>query len=382
MKYSARRGTSSARSRSGGTKMGMTLRRKYRSSRKRDARISVGRSLFVAASTRTSTRTLAAPPTGSTTCSCSARSTLACVLRLMSPISSRKSVPPSASSNLPRRSSIAPVNAPLTCPKSSLSISSSGMAAQLTSTNGPPRRRLRRVDRARDELLAGAVLAIDEHPSVGGRGHRHLLAELRHHIALPHHRQAPVHVGAQRAVLRLEPALTHGVADHEDGLLERERLLDEVERAELDRLHRRLDVAVAGDHHDRRIDATLAQARQRCQSVHARQPDVEHDDVVGRAHDAVEARLAALDGVDDIAFVAEHAAQRAAHARFVVDDENSRLHLGLVTSLHATNLHVGSSIVNTVPFGTLSATSMLPPCSAMIRRTIASPSPLPRRLVE
>src|SRR5690606_12890092 len=83
---------------------GDDVNRKYKSSRNRPARISDGRSLFVAASTRTSTLTLDAPPTGSTTCSCSARSTLACVLRVMSPISSRKSVPPSASSNLPRRS--------------------------------------------------------------------------------------------------------------------------------------------------------------------------------------------------------------------------------------------------------------------------------------
>ncbi len=61
----------------------------------------------------------------------------------MSPISSRKIVPPSASSNLPRRSLTAPVNDPLTWPNSSLSISSSGIAAQFTSTNGPARRRLR-----------------------------------------------------------------------------------------------------------------------------------------------------------------------------------------------------------------------------------------------
>ena len=42
----------------------------------------------------------------------------------------------------------------------------------------------------------------------------------------------------------------------------------------------------------------------------------------------------------------------------------------------------GSSIVKRVPCGTLSPASMVPPCSAMIRRTIARPSPLPRRLVE
>ncbi len=129
-------------SRSGGTKIGITFSRKYKSSRNRPPRISFGRSLFVAARTRTSTLTLLEPPTGSTTCSCSARSTLAWVFRLMSPISSRKSVPVSATSNLPRRSDTAPVNAPRAWPNSSLSISSSGMAAQLTSMNGPARRRL------------------------------------------------------------------------------------------------------------------------------------------------------------------------------------------------------------------------------------------------
>ena len=82
---------------------------------------------------------------------------------------------------------------------------------------------------------------------------------------------------AQRAVLGLEPPLPDGVADDQHGLLERQRLLDEVERAQLDRAHRRLDVAVAGDHHDRRVDLPLAQPRQRGQAVHAGQPDVEHD---------------------------------------------------------------------------------------------------------
>ena len=45
--------------------------------------------------------------------------------------------PPSATSNKPRFFAIAPVNAPRSCPNSSLSISSGGIAAQLTLTNGP-----------------------------------------------------------------------------------------------------------------------------------------------------------------------------------------------------------------------------------------------------
>ena len=102
----------------------------------------------------------------------------------------------------------------------------------------------------------------------------------------------------KRAVFRLEVALPQRVADDEHRLLERQRLLDEVERAHLDRLDRRLDVAVPGDHHDLRIDFHLPQAAERRETVQPGQPHVEHDDVEHLADDAIEALLAALDGVD------------------------------------------------------------------------------------
>ncbi len=60
----------------------------------------------------------------------------------MSPISSRKSVPPSASSKRPLRVATAPVNAPFSWPNSSLSSSSAGIAPQLTATKGRLRRGL------------------------------------------------------------------------------------------------------------------------------------------------------------------------------------------------------------------------------------------------
>ena len=89
---------------------------------------------------RTSVANVFAPPTRVMRPSWMARRILACVRGDMSPISSRKSVPPSACSHFPLRSSTAPVNEPFTCPKSSLSISSSGIAAPFTSTNGPAAR--------------------------------------------------------------------------------------------------------------------------------------------------------------------------------------------------------------------------------------------------
>ena len=61
---------------------------------------------------------------------------------VISPTSSSSSVPRSASAKSPGRPLVAPVNAPFTCPKSSLSSSVSGSDAQLTATNGPLARTL------------------------------------------------------------------------------------------------------------------------------------------------------------------------------------------------------------------------------------------------
>jgi hypothetical protein len=72
-----------------------------------------------------------------------------------------------ASSKRPRLRATAPVKAPRSWPKSSLSMSSLGMAAQFTFTKGPLARGERRWIGPGDELLAGAGLAGDEHPHAG-----------------------------------------------------------------------------------------------------------------------------------------------------------------------------------------------------------------------
>ena len=74
---------------------------------------------------------------GGTCRSSSTRSRSSWSLGEMSPISSRKSVPPCADSNLPLRRAIAPVKAPFSWPNSSLSSSVSVRAAQFMATNGP-----------------------------------------------------------------------------------------------------------------------------------------------------------------------------------------------------------------------------------------------------
>ena len=89
---------------------------------------------------RTSTGTSAWAPTGRTLFSWIARRSLTCMCRGRSATSSRNSVPPLAAWKRPGRSASAPVKLPFLCPKSSLSIRSSGIAPQFTGTKGPSAR--------------------------------------------------------------------------------------------------------------------------------------------------------------------------------------------------------------------------------------------------
>jgi hypothetical protein len=100
----------------------------------------------------------------------------------MSPISSRNSVPPSASSKRPLRALIAPVKAPFSWPNSSLSSRSAGIAPQLIGMNGPSRRG---EDRAGDDFLAGARLAEDQHVRVECGDLLHEAADAAHGQRIP-----------------------------------------------------------------------------------------------------------------------------------------------------------------------------------------------------
>src|SRR5690625_7997244 len=84
----------------------------------------------------TSTLTSSFPPTRRKELVSTARRSLTWTESGISPISSRNRVPLLASSKQPSFLACAPVNAPFSCPKSSLSTSSEGIAPQLTFTIG------------------------------------------------------------------------------------------------------------------------------------------------------------------------------------------------------------------------------------------------------
>jgi hypothetical protein len=93
-----------------------------------------------------------------------------------------------------------------------------GRAVHLDERTGPPK--AERVDVARDQLLARAVLPENEHAPVGRRRHRHLLAQPHHAQAVADHRVLGVDARAQGKVFRLEMPLAQRVADNEHRFVE------------------------------------------------------------------------------------------------------------------------------------------------------------------
>src|SRR5262249_23926146 len=76
------------------------------------------------------------------------------------------------------------------------------------------------VDRARHQLLAAAILALDQHAAGGGGGHGDLLAQRAHHRALSDDRLALGQTLAQRGVLAREPRVLETTRDRQQRLLQ------------------------------------------------------------------------------------------------------------------------------------------------------------------
>ena len=168
-------------------------------------RRAASRSRLVAAIRRKSTRTGRVPPTRSNSRSCSARSSLACsVERQLADLVEEKRAAVGQLRSCRCFTPMAPVNAPFSWPKSSLSSRVSVSAAQLMATNGLSARGTVPVHGARDQFLAGAALATDQHRRVRACDARDAVEERTHWFARADHVVLEVDLGAQLFVAFLE----------------------------------------------------------------------------------------------------------------------------------------------------------------------------------
>ena len=252
----------------------------------------------MAATTRTSTSTVCDPPTRSNRRSWSTRSSLACMASGISPTSSRKIVPPWASSNRPLRWPTALVKAPFSWPNSSLSsrVLGEGRAVDRDERGVAARRGV--VDGPRHQLFAGSGLADDQDRADRLGDVADQLEDVVHPRALAQDvvkLELLVQLLAQGRDLVLQRPLAQRTLDDQPQVLEVDRLGQEVGGPQPHRLHRMVDRAESRRDDHVRGQPALLHFFEQLQPVDARHLQVGDDHAVGTLGQGLE-RIAAVGG--------------------------------------------------------------------------------------
>src|SRR5262249_45309452 len=236
------------------------------SSRNRPPLTSLASSRLVAAMIRVPTVIVSVPPTRSNDRSSRKRSSFAWSCGGSSPTSSRNAVPPSAASSRPGLSFQAPVNAPRTCPKSSLSRRCSASVVHVTVTNGRPARGLQRWIAAATRFFPTPLSPVTRMVASDGAARR-AVARTRCMRAFVASRSGGVAEGPVLSPQRLD---LEKPTEYEADLVERERLHEVIVRPGPDGLDGVRNRGVRGHEDHAGLRVVLAQRAQEGEPVHAR----------------------------------------------------------------------------------------------------------------
>ena len=183
------------------------------------------------------------------------------------------------------------------------------------------------VDRLGDQLLAGAVLADDEHVRVSRRHHAHQAEQLLHHVALrdePGEGRRALERGLQPAVLLDEGDPLADLVQQRREVPGVDRLFEEAEGAARHRPHRGADAAVAGDHDGLDVGMVAARVVEQLHAVGVGQDHVEEDDVGGPARERIAVGRAGGDLPHRVASAGEQHRDPGAAVDVVVEDEDAK----------------------------------------------------------
>src|SRR5439155_267164 len=282
-----------------------------------------------------------------------------------------------------------------------------GQRGVVLSQEGAPRARAVIVDGAREELLAGAGLALEQHRDP--RLRRALGQEERlldggaladdavEAVALAQLAAEPAHLaarGAERASVPrgrpLQLAATERLAHHHRYGDEVLAVLDEVvARPELHRLDRHLLRTGAGDHHDRHVGPALPDLAQALESVGVGQAVVEEDAVdlvLGEMAETVAGRAHGRD-LERVAPRAEPPREKPRRLGVIFDQQDARRAQEALIVVHDEHgygvVHrypsplAGRRTVKQLPAPGRDSTATLPSCASTMRFTTARPTPVP-----
>ena len=178
------------------------------------------------------------------------------------------------------------------------------------------------------QLLAGAGCARDQDARIGRGGTFHRLPELVDDDRTTGDAARLNGARAQVTHLALEAGGFEGTLGHEHESIRLERLLDEVVGPGLDGGDRRLDVAVARDHHDGQIRVLRFDDFQDLETIETAslQPDVQEDEMRTTRLDGGQGIIGGARRARAVAFILQDAGDQLTNIDFVVDDENISAH--------------------------------------------------------
>ena len=247
----------------------------------------------------------------------------------MSPISSRKIVPPVRAVEQSRLRALGVGERTLRVPEQLALQQRLGHRRAVDGHEGPAATVAPLVDRARDDLLAGAALAGDEHGGVGRRDALDQVVCLLHRGALPDEgveSRQPSRLQAQPLHLLAQAAVRRRPVDRDREDVELDRLVDEVVGAHADGSDRRVEAAERGEHDDGHVGAAAHDALAKLEAAEAAHVEIRHDDVEVLRVERPERLVRRRSRLDDEASLAEPESEGLAQRRVVIDQKDSRAH--------------------------------------------------------
>ena len=238
-------------------------------------------------------------------------------------------MPPSASTNSPRRARSAPVKAPFACPNSSLSSRASGNRRAVDGDEGLAAARRLRVDRAREHFLAGAALARQQHRRLEAGGALHHLEHFDHRLGGRHDRvfaAGALDLAAQQLIGAAQALALARLAQRQQQIGGREGLREVVVGAALHGLDGELRRAV-GRHQDHGgLGQPPHQLGEQLEAVHAGHAQIAEHELGGRDLELAQGGFGVGCAGGFIALGREHQLEALAQGVVVVDDQDASGH--------------------------------------------------------
>ena len=182
------------------------------------------------------------------------------------------------------------------------------------------------MQRTGDELLAGAVLAGDQHARRSAGDLVDPLQQRHDGMTLADDLASRVELLEQRRILLLEVQVSQRIAQQHKNAIGVERLLHDVVGASLRRLDGSGERGMSTDHHDECPRVLRAQPAQHVEAIHASHLHVTEHEVRPKPVVFRKPIMPIGDRTNLVSFVLEQLTQGGANWCFVIDDENATVH--------------------------------------------------------